>query len=79
MTPFYRLTIRSVDGVTSYSVDTTDKHIALGFLQRFDHEGSDVCMTIDDADEPNVTKANAGELKGEEVYKRLWRNYEATP
>ena len=38
--------IGCVDGVTNYIIETDDKGVALGFLERYDHEGSGVGMRL---------------------------------
>ena len=42
----FMVEIGCVDGVTGYTIETDDKEVALGFLERYDHEGSTVIMRL---------------------------------
>lgn len=39
--------IDSVDGETMYSIATSNVEIGLKFLEKYDHEGSTICLKID--------------------------------
>ena len=65
----FNLSIGCVDGITIWGLISANKTALLNFLDRYDHEGSNINLVIKNGE-------NFRSLDGEEVYNYLRENEE---